>query len=74
MSLYMKTIKKYIIIVPLTLLGFGCSATSKLPSVTLGGAANTKAAVAASANKEGVNVTLPLVKVDVPLPSASVNK
>ena len=47
----------------------GCACTQKLPSVTLGGAANTDAVLAANASKEGVSVTLPLVDVNVPFPT-----
>ena len=70
----MRNIKPFILLLPILVMGIGCSATSKLPSVTLGGAANSKALVNASAGKEGLSLTAPLVKVDVPLPSASVNK
>ena len=47
----------------------GCAFTQKLPSVTLGGAANTDAVLAANASKEGVSLTLPLVDVNVPFPT-----
>jgi hypothetical protein len=47
----------------------GCALTQNLPSVTVGGAANKKAVLAANVSKEGVSVTLPLVDVNVPLPS-----
>jgi hypothetical protein len=46
----------------------GCALTEKLPSVTVGGAANKKAVLAAKASKEGISVTLPLVDVNVPFP------
>ena len=48
----------------------GCALTQKLPSVTIGGAANKKAVLDASVGKAGVSVTAPLVSVDVPFPSA----
>ena len=48
----------------------GCALTQKLPSVTIGGAANKKAVLDASVSKAGVSVTAPLVSVDVPFPSA----
>jgi|TARA_B100000085_G_C18556913_1_gene518089 hypothetical protein len=70
----MKKLYMSLLVLPIFALGIGCSATSKLPSVTIGGAANNKAILNASAGKEGVSLTAPLVKVDVPLPSASVNK
>ena len=47
----------------------GCALTQNLPSVTVGGAANKKAVLAAKASKEGVSLTLPLVDVNVPLPT-----
>jgi|TARA_B100000676_G_scaffold130237_1_gene129293 hypothetical protein len=47
----------------------GCAFTQKLPSVTVGGAANTDAVLAADASKEAVSLTLPLVDVNVPLPT-----
>jgi len=52
----------------------GCATSMKLPSVTLGGAANKDAVVSAKCDKQGLGVTLPLVNVDVPWPKASVNK
>ena len=51
----------------------GCACTQKLPSVTLGGAANNDAVLAAKASKEEVSLTLPLVDVNVPLPSLKGN-
>jgi hypothetical protein len=51
----------------------GCACTQKLPSVTLGGAANNDAVLAAKASKEEVSLTLPLVDIRVPLPSVKKN-
>jgi hypothetical protein len=51
-----------------TFLGMGCALTEKLPSVTVGGAANKNAVLDASVGKEGVSVTAPLVSVSVPFP------
>ena len=66
----MKTIIKYTIIVAtLSCISVGCALTEKLPSVTVGGAANKKAVLDASLGKEGVSITAPLVSVDVPFPS-----
>jgi hypothetical protein len=48
----------------------GCALTQKLPSVTVGGAANKESVLDASVSKAGVSVTAPLVSVDVPFPSA----
>ena len=71
----MKNIYMLIAVLPLFILGTtGCSSTCKLPSVTVGGAANKNALVGASLGKEGVSVTAPLVNVDVPFPTASVDK
>ena len=47
----------------------GCAFSQKLPSVTLGGAANKDAILGAKADKTGVSVTAPLVNVDVPFPT-----
>ena len=68
--------KLYILItlLPILTMAVGCAFSSQLPSVTVGGAANKKAMLGASAGKEGVSLTAPLVSVNVPLPSASVNK
>jgi hypothetical protein len=70
----MKNTYMFIALLPILVMGIGCSVASQLPSVTLGGAANSKGLLNASAGKKGVSLTVPLVKVDVPLPSASVNK
>ena len=70
----MKNIYMLIAVLPLFILGTGCSSTCKLPSLTLGGAANKNALVGASLGKEGVSVPAPLVNVDVPFPTASVDK
>ena len=51
----------------------GCACTQKLPSVTLGGAANHKALLGASVSKDAVSLTAPLVDVNVPLPSLKGN-
>lgn len=67
---HMKTIIKYTVVVAaLSFIGIGCALTNKLPSVTVGGAANKDAVLDASLNKGGVSVTAPLVNVDVPFPS-----
>ena len=47
----------------------GCACTQKLPSITLGGAANKSSMLGLSAGKEGLSLTAPLINVDVPLPS-----
>ncbi len=47
----------------------GCAFSQKLPSVTIGGAANKNAVLGATAGKSGVSVTAPLVNVDVPFPT-----
>ena len=47
----------------------GCAFSQKLPSVTLGGAANKDAVLDASAGKSGVSVTAPLVNVSVHFPT-----
>jgi hypothetical protein len=52
----------------------GCAFSQKLPSVTLGGAANKKAVLDASVSKAGVSVTAPLVNVDVPFPTLKEKK
>ena len=70
----MKNIYMLIAVLPLFILGTGCSSTCKLPSLTLGGAANKNALVGASLGKKGLNVTAPLVDLDVPFPTASVDK
>lgn len=64
----MKTIK-YLTIGALAFTFVGCACTQKLPSLTIGGAANKKATVDASLGKSGASVTLPLVNLDVPFPS-----
>jgi len=48
----------------------GCAVTQKLPSLTLGGAANKKAVLDMSVGKGGLSVTAPLVNLDVPFPGA----
>ena len=47
----------------------GCAFSQKLPSVTVGGAANKDAVLDATAGKSGVSVTAPLVNVSVPFPT-----
>tara|TARA_Y100001951_G_C11113517_1_gene168827 strand:+ start:185 stop:397 length:213 start_codon:yes stop_codon:yes gene_type:complete len=47
----------------------GCSSMAKLPSVTLGGKANTDALVSVDLSKKGLSATAPLVNVDVPFPT-----
>ena len=47
----------------------GCAFSQKLPSVTVGGAANKDAVLDAAAGKSGVSVTAPLVNVSVPFPT-----
>ena len=47
----------------------GCAFSQKLPSVTVGGAANKDAVLDATAGKSGVSVTAPLVNVNVPFPT-----
>jgi len=65
--------KKAVILAFAASMMIGCATSMKLPSVTLGGAANKNAVVAGKCNKDGVGLTLPLVDVDVPWPSVSVN-
>ena len=55
-----------------TLLGMGCAFSEKLPSVTIGGAANKNAVLDAEIGKAGVSITAPLVNVDVPFPTVDV--
>ncbi len=55
----------------LAFFGVGCALTQKLPSVTVGGAANKDAVLDASLGKGGVSVTAPLVNVDVPFPKVT---
>ena len=69
----MKVIKLIAITTFACTFAVGCACTQKLPSVTLGGAANTDAVLAAKASKEEVSLTLPLVDVRVPLPSVKKN-
>ncbi len=66
----MKTnIKVYALVALAPFLSVGCALTEKLPSVTVGGAANKDAVLEAKMTKKGASVTLPLVNVDVPFPS-----
>ncbi len=65
----MKTIKYLVLGAVIATFSVGCALTSKLPSVTVGGAANKDAVLDAKLNKKGAAVTLPLVNVDVPFPS-----
>ena len=67
----MKTLIKYIIVGTVLIGTVGCVCSQKLPSVTLGGAANHKALLGVELDKTGLGVTAPLVDIDVPFPSAS---
>ena len=49
----------------------GCAVTQHLPSVTLGGKANKHDLVGVSASKSGLTAVAPLVAVEVPFPTAS---
>ena len=69
----MKTIKLIAIGALAPAFFVGCAFSQKLPSLTVGGAANRDAVLAASASKEAVKVTVPLVDVNVPLPSVKVD-
>lgn len=62
-------VKLVIISAFIAVFSVGCAFSQKLPSVTLGGAANKKSVLDASAGKSGVSVTAPLVNVDVPFPT-----
>ena len=63
------------IVVGMLLFGVsGCSSVAKLPSVTVGGKANRDALVGLNVSKKGVSATVPLVNVDVPLPTVELNK
>jgi hypothetical protein len=44
----------------------GCAVTQHLPSLTVGGKANSDKLLGASVGKDGLNVTAPLVKLEVP--------
>tara|TARA_R100000808_G_C2025049_1_gene71487 strand:- start:220 stop:441 length:222 start_codon:yes stop_codon:yes gene_type:complete len=65
----MKTIKYLVLGAVIATFSVGCAFTNKLPSVTVGGAANKDAVLDAKVNKQGAALTLPLVNVDVPFPS-----
>lgn len=52
--------------------GTSCALSWKLPSVTIGGAANKDAVLDANIGKSGVSLTAPLVNVDVPFPTVDV--
>ena len=52
----------------------GCMMSGKLPSVTVGAGANHDNVVALKCTKEGVGVTVPLVDVDVPLPTVKLGE
>lgn len=52
--------------------GTSCALSGKLPSVTIGGAANKDAVLDANIGKSGVSLTAPLVNVDVPFPTVDV--
>jgi|TARA_B100000085_G_scaffold283160_1_gene313160 hypothetical protein len=62
-------VKLVIISAFIAVFSVGCAFSQKLPSVTLGGAANKESVLDASAGKSGVSVTAPLVNVDVPFPT-----
>jgi len=66
----MKTnIKAIALVALLPILSVGCALTEKLPSVTLGGAANKDAVLDAKLSKSGASVTAPLVSVNIPFPT-----
>ena len=50
-------------------LGMGCTSMQKLPSLTVGGAANKDAWVKVDLDKSGLNATVPFVDVSVPFPT-----
>ena len=56
------------------LLGLGCSSMQKLPSVTVGGAANKDAWVKVGLDKSGLEATVPLVDVSIPFPTVEKKK
>jgi len=62
-------IKAYALVALLPFLSVGCALTEKLPSVTVGGAANKDAVLEAKMTKKGTSLTLPLIDVDIPFPS-----
>lgn len=66
------TIKMIAIVALISTFTVGCAFSQKLPSVTLGGAANRNAVVGAKCNKEELSVTAPLVNLRVPWPNAKV--
>jgi hypothetical protein len=70
----MKTIKLIAIGAFMTAFTMGCALTQKLPSVTVGGAANHKSLLGATASKEAITVTAPLVDINVPLPTLKGNE
>ena len=70
----MKTNMKSLAIVALVPMFMGCATAWKLPSVTVGGAANKDSILDAKAGKSGVSVTAPLVNVDVPFPTVKADK
>ena len=70
----MKTYIKLILTGALLLSVAGCAVSQKLPSLTVGGAANKHDVVGASVDKGGLNVTVPLVNLSVPTPDLQVNK
>ena len=70
----MKTVKYLVLGAVITTFSVGCALTEKLPSVTVGGAANKDAVLDAKLNKKGVSVTAPLVNVDVPFPSTPLQR
>tara|TARA_R110002020_G_scaffold154266_1_gene333847 strand:+ start:420 stop:635 length:216 start_codon:yes stop_codon:yes gene_type:complete len=70
----MKTIKLIAIGALMTTFTMGCAISQKLPSVTVGGAANHKSVLGATVSKEAITVTAPLVDVNVPLPTLKGDK
>jgi len=72
--LTMKKLTMLLIIGALFVFFTGCAVTNKLPSVTVGGAANKDAVLDAHLNKDGIGVTAPLINVSVPFPDLTVDK
>ena len=67
-------IKVITVLALLSIFSVGCALTEKLPSVTVGGKANKDAVLNAKLSKKGASLTLPLIDVDVPLPSIKTGK
>ena len=67
--------KKLLAIITIGILLFGvsgCSCLAKLPSVTVGGKANHDPQVGVDLDRSGLDVSVPLVDVNVPFPSLGV--